>query len=52
MEVPEGAVLTAPVDLGLFLRHPQEPRSSYITVGQGGCRMQDRNRVENWRLLQ
>lgn len=43
IQEPEGTVLPVMVDLGLFLTHPQEPRSSYISMGQGGCMMQDRN---------
>lgn len=42
-EEPEGTVLPVTVDLGLFLTHPQEPRSSCVSVGQGDCTMQDRN---------
>lgn len=40
---PQGMVLPVMVDLELFLTHPQEPRSSYVSVGQGGFTMQDRN---------
>lgn len=40
-----GYSLTVTVDFGLLLTHPQEPRISYISVGQGDCTMQHRNWV-------